>query len=65
MNNKNFYSKANIRMTLGKERAGQAYYNAAYEIDPDWAIMIRCTANDPYYDDSKVATFIELWENDH
>lgn len=40
------------------ERRGQAYYNAAYEMNP--AVAHLCgTDVDPFYDDNKVGAFIE------
>lgn len=39
-------------------RAGQAYYNVLYSINPGLAASVDETPLDPYYDDSKIPAFL-------
>lgn len=50
---------------IGIERIGQAYFNAAYEIDYEWANSMRNTIDDPFYNDSALPEFLTMWEHDH
>lgn len=47
------------------QRIGQAHFNSLCEHRPDIAEMIRCTINDPFYNDNKLDAFFrkveELW----
>jgi hypothetical protein len=47
------------------QRQGQAYFNSLEEHRPDISAMIRCTVNDPFYNDNKLDAFFrkveELW----
>ena len=47
------------------QRLGQAYFNSLCEHRPDISEMIRCTVNDPFYNDDKLDNFFrkveELW----
>lgn len=46
-------------------RKGQAYFNVAHDIDPDWADNIRGTMDDPFYKDYRLPFFLTKWEMSH
>jgi hypothetical protein len=48
---------ASFKQSCG-QRKGQAYFNALYETDIELANSIRGTDIDPFYDDAKVAPFL-------
>lgn len=48
---------------LGRQRFGQACFNALYEIAPEIANEIRTTGADPFYDDTRVPDFLLAIEN--
>lgn len=41
-------------------REGQAVFNAAYQLYPDHADMLRGTIYDPFYDDDRIDRFISM-----
>lgn len=67
----NIHCKARYKVTGPQrtwgvqQRMGQAYFNAAYDIDPDWADKIRGTIGDPFHNDDAIAKFLEAWQEDH
>lgn len=46
-------------------RNGQAYANAAKELDPEWADKMTGTRNDPFYVDENLPMYLEQWHANH
>jgi hypothetical protein len=48
-------------------RFGQVCFNVLYDLDPDFACTVLGTADDPFFDDSRVPEFLmkvrQFWMN--
>ena len=64
MNDWLVYASVYLQQHSG-QRLGQAYFNSLEEHRPDISAKIRCTINDPFYNDNKLEDFFkkveELW----
>jgi hypothetical protein len=64
MNDWLVYASVYLQQHSG-QRLGQAYFNSLCEHRPDISEQIRCTINDPFYNDNKLDDFFkkveELW----
>ena len=61
----NIHDRAQNKVVKYDERIGQAYYNAAYELDPDWASLMATTIDDPFNNDNVLHYFLAHWQEDH
>lgn len=61
----NIHELARERVEKHGERIGQAYFNAATQLDLKWADMMRTTIDDPFHDDSVLHYFLTHWHEDH